>query len=141
MKASSPVKLNSTFNSIKSELIDKWLTFRTGYTKSERESNAWKEKNLDQRASTVKGYFKGFKYIIQVDYDKVCRCDLNIHPTPEFREYCYPQKSLDETVAIDIFRGIESDGEWVLNDLSGTDRVYVATNNEEDALMIAMRFS
>ena len=124
---------------------DKWLTWRTGRNKSEREYYEWQSQNIVKNARDVTNYFQGFKYIIAVDYAKVnTKFDplFGCMESDDFLNYLYPQKPLGQNCACGIFRGEwnQWDHRFHLNDF-GFDQMFVATNSEEDAVMIALKWS
>jgi hypothetical protein len=54
------------------ELIkDKWLTWRTGKDKAQREWEAWYEENVVYRARTIDNMFQHFKHVIEVSHEKL----------------------------------------------------------------------
>lgn len=124
---------------------DKWLTWKTGANKNEREYRAWKLQNIVSSAHNVTNYFQGYKYIIAVDLYKV---NTKFEPmygyieSDEFLSYMYPHRPLGQNCFYGIFRGHwnQWDGRFLIYDLGETDQMFVATNSEEDAVMIALKW-
>jgi len=128
------------------KIKDRWLTWRTGYNKSEREYRAWRDQNIASNASDVTNYFHGYKYVIALDFNKVC---TDFEPmygkieSTEFLSYMYPHRPLGKNCSYGWFRGYwdKWDGRFHLNDIGGTDHMFIATNSGEDAIMIALKWS
>jgi hypothetical protein len=130
---------------IKEYIVDKWLTWRTGLDKEERLLKAWKEENVVLRASTVENMFMHFKHIIPVSTDIF---DLDEPfgwcPCEDFKQYLYPNRELGNNTMFYFARGYRDqwDKKFHLNDTRAEeDQVFVATNNDRDAFMIALKYS
>lgn len=126
------------------QIKDRWLTWRTGKTKDEREWAAWCDTNIVYRAGTIKNRFKHFKHIITVDPNKFF--DLSEPfgwvPCASAKKYLYPTRELGNN-AVYCFERVIWDkwsNDWMLNDLGDEDIVFVATNNDRDATMIALKY-
>ncbi len=126
-------------------IVDKWLTWRTGLDKQTRVWLKWEEENIVHRASTIENMFMNFKYILPVTTQIFNHVEpFGWHPTKEFREYMYPNRELGDNTVYYFARGYRDqwDGKFHLNDLRHEqDQVFVATNNEKDAFMIALKYS
>jgi hypothetical protein len=127
------------------ELIkDKWLTWRTGKDKAQREWEAWYEENVVYRASSITRMFQHFKHVIVVSPDKffdVCE-PFTYVPNEDARQYFWPQRELGNN-AVWRFERVTWDTlgkEWYINGLGDRDKVFVATNNDKDAMMIALKY-
>jgi hypothetical protein len=124
---------------------DKWLTLYTGKDKITRDWEKWSEENIVRRADTLQNYFVNFKHIIEVDPQKFWDFaePFGWCVVEDFRQYEYPQRQLGDNAVGNWFRGYwnQWDSRFHLTDLAGSDRVFVATNNDEDALMIALKYS
>ena len=128
---------------------DKWLTWRTGLDKQTRTWLKWEDENIVHRASTIENMFMNFKYILPVttmifDHSE----PFGWHPTKEFRQYLYPNRALGDNTVFYFARGTRGiwedgklDGKFHLNEIGGRDQVFVATNNEVDAMMIVLKYS
>lgn len=120
---------------------DKWLTWRTGKDKQQRAYEAWYASMVNVRASTAEDMYKNFKYLILVDYRKFLVFHMLTEPRDDMREYYYPQRELGDNMLWTILRGEEMpDGLFHITDFGDEDRVYVATNNSEDAMMLALKY-
>jgi hypothetical protein len=127
------------------KIKDEWLTWRTGCDKSTREWRTWIQQNIVSNASDVTNYFQGFKYVIAVDYHKV---NSKFDPlygkieSYEFLSYMWPNRSLGQHCMYKIFRGGWNpyDNRFHLTEF-GFDQMFVATNSEEDAIMIKLKWS
>lgn len=125
-------------------LKDKWITWRTGKDKPTREWEAWYEHNVVYRASTIPNMFMHFKHIIVVDADKffdLCEPFAYV-PNEDARQYFWPARPLGENAVWRFERVIWDQWEqcWHINGMGDRDKVFVATNNEKDAMMIALKF-
>lgn len=120
---------------------DKWLTWRTGKDKSQRAYEAWYCTTVNVRASTAEDMYKNFKYLIPVDYRKFLVFHMLTEPRDDLREYYYPQRELGDNMLWTILRGEQLQGEFYITDFGVEDRVYVITNNSEDAVMLALKYS
>lgn len=122
-------------------LKEKYLTWKTGKTKEERIWQAWKEETINYRASTVQKYFYKFKYVIEVDPDKLFDLDaLSWVVVDEFDQYMWPQRDLNDNAVYTWARGFWEGDEFEINELGGGDHVFVATNNDKDAMMISLMY-
>ena len=124
---------------------DRWLTWRTGLTREQREEARWCDLMIVHNANTIENMFHNFEYIIPVSTSI-----LNDHPflgwapCDEFQEYLYPQRTLGDNAVWYFARGYRDpwDGRFHLSDLRAEqDQVFVATNSETDAMIIALRWS
>jgi len=106
---------------------------------------AWNEINIDSQADSISEIFHGMKHIIEVDHHKIYAEHHQSHGwlVPEdFRsEYFYPNRELGDHAIVTLIRGDYSSDEYIFtrNEFGG-DAVYVATNNADDALMIALKY-
>ena len=125
-------------------IVDKYLTWRTGYDKQTREYLKWYDETIVSRASTIENMFMNFKYIVPVSTGI-----FDLHepfgwaPCDDFKQYLYPTKELGDNTVFYFARGGRSnwDGCFHFNEMYGGDQVFVATNNERDAVMIALKYS
>lgn len=126
-------------------IVDKWLTWLTGNDKQTRTWLKWEEENIVHRAGTIENMFMHFKYILPVTTQIFNHSEpFGWYPTKEFREYMYPNRELGDNTVYYFARGYRDqwDGCFHINDLRHEqDRVFVATNNEKDAFMIALKYS
>jgi hypothetical protein len=128
------------FRTIKETLCDRYLTWRTGYSKADREYIAWRKSKINFYASTVEEKYKKFKYLIEVDPYKLL--NFHIHAELVDASYFYPHKPPGECAVWSYERGMEDYYTEHFNILAlGTDRVYVATDDKADAIEIALLFS
>lgn len=124
---------------------DGWLTWRTGLDKKARDYFAWEQAHIVHRADTVDNYFQGFKHIIALDYKKVYteyQPMFGMYPNAEFLSYMYPNRPLGNNCAYRDFRGTwnQWDKRFHITDFGDTDHTFIATNNEEDAIMLALKW-
>lgn len=123
---------------------DWYLTRKTGKTKAEREWEAWYEQNVNFRATRIKDMFKNFKHVMIVNPDKFFQFDpFAWVPTNDAKQYFWPARPLGENCVWRFERVINcpaSAWEWEVNELGGEDKVFVATNNDRDAVMIALKY-
>jgi len=124
---------------------DRWLTWRTGYTREQREYQAWYDNNVNWRASDITDMFKNFQHVVEVDFWKFTTdgglgCPV---PVKNAKQYFWPARPLGENCEWRMERVTwnESDQRWHLNEIAGEDHVFVATNSDTDALMIALRWT
>jgi hypothetical protein len=86
-----------------------------------------------------------FKHVVEVDPEKFYNYDdpSGWVPVEDFIKYEYPQRQLGEHAVGSWFRGYwdQWDNKFHICDMSGLDHVFVATNNDEDAVMIALKYS
>ena len=126
-------------------LKDKYLTWRTGKDKTQREWESWYESNVNYRATRINDMFKNFKHIIIVDTDKFVDHAEPFAwvPNKDARQYFWPQRPLGENCVWRFERVINCPAtawQWEINELGGEDKIFVATNNEKDAMMIALKY-
>ena len=113
---------------------DKYLTWRTGNDKQTRTWLKWEEENILQRARTIETMFMNFKYILPVT------TQIFNHAEPFG---WYPNKELGNNAVYYFARGERNhwDGYFHFDEMFGGDQVFVATNNERDAIMIALKYT
>jgi len=124
---------------------DKYLTWRTSKDKQQRDWEKWEAENVVYRANTIENMFMNFKYILPVSTSVFYDTDLfGWVPTDDFRQYLYPNRALGDCSVYYFARGYRDtwDGKFHINDLRhDQDQVFVATNNEVDAMMITLKYS
>jgi hypothetical protein len=123
---------------------DKWLTWRTGKDKKQREWEAWYEVNVVYRASTIPNMFMHFKHVIIVSPNKffdLCEPFAYV-PNEDARQYFWPARKLGENAVWRFERVMWNQWtkEWDINGLGDRDKVFVATNSDKDAMMIALKY-
>ena len=124
---------------------DKWLTWRTGKNAQERAWQKWLDETVVFRAGTVENMFMNFEHIIEVDPEKMMEMwhPFGWHTNEEFRKFEYPNKQLGDNAVWYWVRCRKDqwDHRWHIDELGGEDHMFVATNNERDAVLIALKFS
>lgn len=130
---------------IKDYLEDKYLTWHTKKSKGQRKWEAWYADHVNYRATRIKDMFKNFEHVIIVDPNKFFQFDpFAWVPSEDAKQYLYPARPLGENAVWRFERVINCPAtawEWEINELGGEDKVFVATNNERDAIMIALKYS
>lgn len=134
------------FHILKEELVDRYLTWRTGKNKQQRIWEKWRNETIAVRAHTVENMFHNFKYIIEVDPEKVLEMwhPFSYHTNKEFNErYEYPHRELGDNAVWAWLRCSKDhwSHQWHIDDCFGEDHLFVATNNDQDATMIALMYS
>jgi len=126
---------------VKEWIIDRWLTWRTSKDKEQRAYEEWYYTTVNVRAGLVEEVYKNFKYLIQVDDEKFLIHHMLTEPRDDMSQYRYPQRELGDNMLWTIIRGEEMpNGKFLITDFGVEDRVYVATNNSEDAMMLALKY-
>lgn len=129
---------------LKDYIVDQWLTWRTGKGKEQREWEAWYEVNVVYRASTIPNMFQHFKHVIEVDADKFMDLSepFSWVPCEDAMQYFWPHRELGNNAVWRIERVMWDKWEncWFINGLGDEDKVFVATNNDRDAMMISLKF-
>ena len=128
------------------QIKDWYLTRKTGYTRAEREYRTWYEQTVDARATRIKDIFGNFKHIVVVDPGKFFDLDepFGWIVREDARQYFWPARPLGENCVWEFHRVMNSPAtawQWEVNELGGEDKVFVATNNQQDATMIALRWA
>jgi len=124
---------------------DRWLTWRTGKPKAQREWEAWYEVNVVYRASTINNMFMHFKHVIIVSPNKffdLCEPFAYV-PCEDARQYFWPARPLGENAVWRFERVMWNQWQkcWDINGLGDRDKVFVATNNDDDAIMISLKYA
>lgn len=110
--------------------------------KSIRYYQQWCAENIDMRASYVEHMFRRFEFCFEVDYMKFFDHGDTSGWVPIDNSFFYPERHPPSCCVWKIFRVEDKqNGLTRVNEMFGADKVYVATNNEEDAVMMALRFS
>lgn len=125
---------------------DRWITWRTGKDRAQRDWEAWYEVNVNYRATRIKDMFKNFEYIIEVNPDKFFDPyePMAWVPVQDARQYFWPARELGTNAVWRFERVIKApstNNEWHVNELGGEDHVFVATNDDADAMIIALKYS
>jgi hypothetical protein len=130
---------------IKDYIVDKFLTWHTGYNKQARTWNKWQEETIVRNARTIENMFINFKYIIPVTTKIFDLAEpFGWYPCEDVRQYMYPIRELGDNLVYYFARGSRDqwDGQFHLDDCFGEgDQVFVATNNGVDAIMMALKYS
>lgn len=121
-------------------IVDRWLTYRTGKTKVQRDYEAWYNINVNSRARTAEEMFCNFKHVIQVDFWKFFDVHMFTELKEELLQYRYPQRALGNNIVYEVLRGEQLQNTFYITDFGNEDRVYVATNNSEDAMILALKY-
>ena len=126
-------------------LQDRYLTWHTGMPREDREFRQWADRTVVQNATTIENMFQNFRHIVPVS-TRVFDLDepFGWIPCPEFREFLYPQRPLGSNAVYYFARGFRDawDGRFHISDLRAEqDQVFVATNSDQDAVIIALRWS
>lgn len=126
---------------LKDYIIDRYLTWRTGKDKNQRDWEAWYEVNVVYRANTIENMFMNFKHIIEVSPDKFD--PFAWVPCEDAKQYLHPQRELGNNAVwrFERVRKDQWDNRWHIDELGGGDHVFVATNNDRDAIMIALKYA
>lgn len=128
------------------ELIkDKYLTWRTGKDKETRLWEAWYDANVNYRANDITNMFEKFKHVIIVDHNKFFDPyePMAWVPHEQSKQYFWPNRELGNN-AVWRFERVywnEWDQRWHISGIGDGDKVFVATNNDEDATMIALLYT
>lgn len=125
-------------------IVDWYLTWRTGNTKSEREWLDWYDQNVNYRASNITDMFKNFKHVIEVDTSKFTNPNEPMAwvPCKDAQQYFWPKRELGNNAVWRFERVMwdKWDNRWHVNCLGGEDKIFVATNNDKDATMITLKY-
>ncbi len=125
-------------------LKDRFLTWHTGKDRRTRVWEKWKNETIVFRASTVENMFMNFKHIIEVNPEKMLDSThpFGWHSNEEFNQFEYPNKELGDNSVWYWCRCRKDrwDSRWHFDEIGGEDKVFVATNNERDAVLIALKF-
>lgn len=129
---------------LKDYIVDKYLTWKTGEDKPTREWKAWYEVNVIYGASTIPNMFRNFKHIIIVDPNKFMLEDpFAWRPCEDAQQYFWPARELGNNAVWRFERVIWDQWmqHWSISGLGDEDKVFVATNNDADAIMIALKYA
>jgi hypothetical protein len=129
---------------MKEWIIDKWLTWRTGKDKTQREWDAWYNENVNWLSPRISTMFEKFKHVIVVDANKMMDPyePLNWIPCKDAEQYFWPNRELGNNAVWRFERVIPyGDNDYYVNGIGDRDLIFVATNNDEDAVMIALKYT
>lgn len=137
-------RMNLTIKSIKAAITDWYLTRKTGVPKATRDYWDWFDSTVVYNSSTARDMFRNFEYVIHVDYYKIFDTwhPFGLPLVNDAYQYFWPQKPIGECCVYRILRGSTSkyDDDFHITDFGHEDRVYVATNNKHDAVMLALKY-
>lgn len=130
---------------LKDYIVDKYLTWKTGKNKSERDWDVWYNENVNWLSPSIKKMFEKFKHIIVVDVDKFTDPTepFTWVPCEDAKQYFWPQRELGNN-AVWRFERVywnEWEKDWKVNGLGVGDFIFVATNNDMDAMMIRLKYA
>lgn len=126
------------------DIKDRWITWRTGKSPTEREWEAWYNTNVNWRAHDITNMFENFKHVIEVDTNRfLWDAGLDWVPHPDAKQYFWPQRPLGESCVWRLERVTWNPWEkrWNITGLGSEDKVFVATNSDEDAIMITLKWA
>lgn len=126
----------------RNKVVDRWLTWRTGKTKPERDWEKWVEVAVIRRASTIQDMFRNFKHIIPVNHNKFMDLDepFGWYPNREAQRFLFPKRKLGNNAVWVFERGSWNNGVFDVTTFGDMDQVFVACNDDHDALMITLKF-
>jgi hypothetical protein len=124
---------------------ERYLTWKTGKTKDERDWTEWYYSNVHWKSGNITDMFKNFKHVITVDIEKF----MNPHepitwvPCEDAQQYFWPARPIGENCIWRFERVTWNrwENRWYINEITGEDKVFVATNSDRDAVMIALKWS
>lgn len=124
---------------------DRYLTWRTGMSKQSRDYQYWYDRHINRRATDIENYFQNFKHIIHCNYNKVLTEHAPMYgfiPNQEFLSFVYPNRPLGEHCEYIIVCGEwnQWDGRFHIHDF-GLEEVFIATNSDEDAILLTLKFA
>jgi len=130
---------------MKEWIINKWLDFWTKTTKEQREWDAWYNENVNWLSPRISFMFEKFKHVILVDTNKFVDHSEPFAwvPCSDAKQYFWPDRELGNN-AVWRFERVywhSGDQDWVVNGMGSEDHIFVATNNDEDAAMIALKYT
>ena len=107
------------------------------------------DEHVDLNAQSIKRALFGCKYIIEVDWKKVFyRAPVtgkrlwSWDVIPAFQEqFMHPHCKVGEHAVIVEMRGLENTDEIFVRNEFGGDAVFVGTNNEANAVIIALKYT
>ena len=126
------------------DIKDRWITWRTGKDRTQREWEEWYNTNVNWRAYNITNMFENFKHVIEVDPNRfLWDAGMTWGPHPDALPYFWPDRPLGENCVWRLERVVRSqwDNRWHLTGIGGEDRVFVATNSDEDAIMITLKWA
>lgn len=129
---------------LKDYIVDRYLSWRTGKSKEQREWEAWYEINVVYRAQTIENMFMNFKHVIIVNPAQFMIEDpFAWSPCEDAQQYFWPQRELGNNAVwrFERVRLDRWDNRWHIDEMGGEDKVFVATNNDRDAIMIALKYA
>ena len=132
------------FKHLVEKLEDWYLTKRTGKNKAERAWEAWYEQMVNYRASDITQMFEKFNYVIEVDPNKFFQFDpFTWVPTEDAKQFFWPARELGTNCVWRFERVVwnEWDQRWHVNELAGGDHVFVACNDEKDAVILSLKYA
>ncbi len=107
----------------------------------EARETEWHDKNTSTSADNIRDYFHGLEYIVELDWEKVYASGWILLKDIRIK-YCYPSRQLEDQTIFTCVRGTPTNDSriFALNEIFGGDRVFAATNNEKDAIMLALKY-
>ena len=126
------------------KIKEKLYFFWRGRTIEETIRHEWYNAHVNPTAATIKTILFGFKYIIELDYDKVYNdLGITLEYQPGVQSFLYPARENEDCTVLYHVRGIWMHGgiEFQDNAFGDTDALFAGTNNKEDAIMLALKYS
>ena len=131
-------------NTVRDWIVDKWLTWRTGKTREEREWTAWYNENVNWLSPIISTMFAKFKHVIVVNPETFMNPmePFTWVPNDDAKQYFWPQRKLGENCVWRFERVIPyGENDYYVNGIGDRDLIFVATNNDQDAIMITLKYT
>jgi hypothetical protein len=127
------------------KLQDWYLDKKTGTTREVREYESWLDHNVNRSASRIRHMFGNFRHVLIVNPKKFFdyRNSFEWAPCRDVRQYMWPERALGDNM-VWLFERVNPcayDDDWEINGIAGDELVFVATNNDSDAVMLAIKYS
>ena len=105
----------------------------------------WNEENLRLHAGCIKDIFHGYKHIVEVNYSKVFENYREMNGTRVYEsfqvQFKYPHRELGDHTHLMLMRGrYTHDDDIFARDEFGIDALFAGTNNDYDAMMLALKY-
>jgi hypothetical protein len=135
---------NSVTSNFVENVIEEWITYRTGKTKRERDIEEWMKTNTTSNAASIRVALKGCKHIIEVNWHKIYKDSHDFFgwsACKEFRDlYSSEVREIGDFAVVCSMRGVYDKDLIFIDNTFGDDHVFVGTNNEYDAITIALLY-
>jgi hypothetical protein len=110
--------------------------------RAQKQRQQWLNTHINHRAHTVRACYAYYRHVIPVDYRATHIPDFMTWVlASELRDMSWPARSSEDAIMVVGRRVVQIDNDWRIDDWAGYDQAFVMTNNDQEAMWIALKYS